>query len=669
MKSKIQLKSESIERAGVSKDYKKGIAEYVWNAFDAGASKVNITTTQNELGGLEAIKISDNGNGIDMESLDETFGVFLVSNKQKKPSWTSIHGSKGKGRFSFASFALQCVWDTVYASETGNKKYSITINKEEKDYFEATDGNKTLEKTGTIVTISGICGLTNEEINSNDLRKCFLNIFSWYLYLNKERKFKITINGVEIDYKEVIDEVISEKVNINLGMYQFEVNFIKWLGKISEKYYYYFLDSDMCERYKQFTSYNNNTIEFPHSVYIKSNYFDDFEVVGNTIDSEQVCFLKNQKDSLYLRLIQELKKIIENKRKKFIKLDAPKILDQFNKEGVMPKFRQSKYDIERKKDLEEVVCEIYSIQPRIFQKCNIEQKKSIIGFLNLLLDSDERSGIINIIDNITKLTPEERKSLSDILVKADFSRIIRTLKMIENRYKVIECLKKLVYDLNKFTNERNHIQKIIENNYWIFGEQYNLVTADKNFEKALRSYLYALDDSRDIELYKIENQDRLRRPDIFMCRSRYYEMPNSIESEENVIVELKEPNVILGKKIFRQIEDYMDLIMNESRFNSSLRKWKFIMVSTNVDSYIDGEYKTWSDKGRPFLVKLGEKYEIYAMTWDDVFKSFEIKHRYLLEKLEMDRAIIEEELEAKGIEISRAGVNQLTEELVAVDGF
>ncbi len=29
-------------------------------------------------------------------------------------------------------------------------------------------------------------------------------------------------------------------------------------------------------------------------------------------------------------------------------------------------------------------------------------------------------------------------------------------------------LKTLVYDLVKFTNERDHIQKIIEQNYWLF---------------------------------------------------------------------------------------------------------------------------------------------------------------------------------------------------------
>lgn len=52
------------------------------------------------------------------------------------------------------------------------------------------------------------------------------------------------------------------------------------------------------------------------------------------------------------------------------------------------------------------------------------------------------------------------------------------------------------------------------------------------------------------------------------------------------------------------------------------------------------------------------------MTWDDVFKSFDIRHQYLLNKLEFDKAIIQEELEAKGIDISREGSNELTQRLL-----
>lgn len=38
---------------------------------------------------------------------------------------------------------------------------------------------------------------------------------------------------------------------------------------------------------------------------------------------------------------------------------------------------------------------------------------------------------------------------------------------------------------------------------------------------------------------------------------------------------------------------------------------------------------------------------MYALTWDDVFKSFEIRHSFLLDKLKVDQEAIAEELTAK----------------------
>ena len=95
----------------------------------------------------------------------------------------------------------------------------------------------------------------------------------------------------------------------------------------------------------------------------------------------------------------------------------------------------------------------------------------MVGFLNLLLDSNERDRIISILDGIITLSEEEREQLSNVLRSTTISRINRMVNMMHDRYEVIETLRKLVYDLSKFTNERDHIQKIIEVNYWLFGEQ------------------------------------------------------------------------------------------------------------------------------------------------------------------------------------------------------
>ena len=117
--------------------------------------------------------------------------------------------------------------------------------------------------------------------------------------------------------------------------------------------------------------------------------------------------------------------------------------------------------------------------------------------------------------------------------------------------------------------------------------------------------------------------------------------------EENIVVELKAPRVLLTKKVLRQVEDYMDYVRRQPQFNSELRKWKFIAVCKEVDDYVKSQYKAFEDKGKVGLVFQVDNCEVYALTWDDIFKSFEIKHKPMLERLKYDRERVANELMAE----------------------
>ena len=150
--------------------------------------------------------------------------------------------------------------------------------------------------------------------------------------------------------------------------------------------------------------------------------------------------------------------------------------------------------------------------------------------------------------------------------------------------------------------------------------------------------------------------------DIFMCAKRPLDVyQNSSIKEENIILELKAPTVPIGAEIFQQIESYMEIIRKEPQFNSSLREWKFYAISNEVSDFIKGKYEENEAKGQPFLVKALRNYKIFIMTWDDVFKNFEHKHRFLYDKLIIDKEKLEEQFEKQ--DKSREGANKLTEDI------
>lgn len=664
LEHKAELTSNSIEKISTSTDVNQCLGEYIWNGFDAGASIVEVNTIKNSLGGIEEIEIIDNGSGINYNDLSKTFKRVLDSEKINKYYNDNIHGSKGRGRFAFINFAESAIWETVYKDEEkkANLKYKIIMDKNSAQQFKTTDQTKYENVSYTKVTLSGINSLKKLNPNSKKFTEFLNKNFASFLYLNKEKKYKIIINGVEFDYMKTIDSEVSESMEYELNNFKFEVHFIKWVGRIDEDYYFYFRNNKNEQIYKCFTSFNKKSMVFPHSVYVKSKYFDNFEEINNS-NSDSFLTKFNQKNETFKKLYNELIDVLNKKIKDYIKTKAPIKIEKLEKDGAFPDFKNTRYDQLRKDDLKVVLTELYVIEPKILDG-NPKQQKTIVGFLNLLLESDEREGIINIMDNINNLSFEERQNLNQLLQKTTLSRIIRTVSMIQNRLDVIETLKTLVYDLEVFTNERDHIQKIIEDNYWLFGENYHLVSADKNFEVLLSKYIYRLEGYKDEEKYLKDNPQRLRRPDIFMCRSQSLNFENSTQGEENIIVELKAPKVVLNIEIYRQVEDYMRLIIKEPRFNSKLRRWKFIMVGKSVDDDIRILYENVKDKGQNFLVKGGKDFEIYAMTWDDVFKMFEINHSYILKKLDLEKSFIENNISEMTSEEGRALVNEITNEIL-----
>ena len=359
--------------------------------------------------------------------------------------------------------------------------------------------------------------------------------------------------------------------------------------------------------------------------------------------------------------MKELRNRLISYERFFVKeIGAIDLLSKFTKNGSMPIFKNNKYDLERQKDLQEAIKNIYIIQPKIFKGLNIEQEKTLVGFLNLLLDSDERDKIISILDGIVNLSNEEREQLKIVLSSTTISRINRMVNMIYNRHKVIEILRTLVYDLSKFTNERDHIQKIVEQNYWLFGEQFHMVSHDESFENLISKYLCVLD-GEDVKSDSIGDEERKRRPDIFMCRQYIHSYKYSNLREDNVIVELKRPSVKIGTTQFRQIEDYRNFIRKEAQFNSQLRTWKFYVVSKEISEEISAKYQAFEHYNKPFLIDVVANFEIYAMSWDDVFKSFELQHNYILEKLGFDKSQIKNDIPS--VLSTKDGVTVLTQEI------
>lgn len=405
-----KITAKSIQQSGLPSDYKKALAEYIWNGFDAGADTVSLDFSANALGGLEQFSISDNGSGIDVATIDDTFGNFLDSGKRDLlKSGGFQRGRKGKGRYAFSTFAARAGWSTRFVGPQGKVlSYRILISRGDLQHFSIDDRLFLKDgDTGTVVAFFDFFDLSGPSLESVEFRDFLAGEFGWFLFLNRHREFRILINGLELAYRDTIGD--SRELVEQIGEDTFRIVFIRWNRRIGDRYFFYFLGSNQRERARKHTSFNNRAIEFHHSVYIESAFFDGF------LETEQDVpvlegFGSNQAHPSFRALLKLLNGLVFAKEKEFIReVQAERLVGEYAEKGFLPEVGL------RHERLEQLLRELYCADPRIFAPGNSQQGRVLVGTLNLLLQKGGVEDLVGLVAGVAELGEEERDSLRGAL--------------------------------------------------------------------------------------------------------------------------------------------------------------------------------------------------------------------------------------------------------------
>lgn len=667
-KNKVSITDSSI-KSGVTSDAKKAICEFIWNGFDANAFHVELSYVANEIGFISSLIIKDDGDGISRSMLDSTFGKYQDSIKRKSFQWSSqVKGHRGKGRYAFNCFATRADWVSICKENDKLIKHHISIDAGDNDHFndysEEADNMIVHDvETGTEVTFTNV-DLTQAFFESDDFTEYLKKEFAVFLKLNENAGKYITVNGKMLDYNSLIAETDTLQLNINDEkdghVYGFHLTFVRWKEKMKENYCSYFLDDSQIEHFEKTTTLNNKDTGFHHSVYVISSYFNSFvppqkpktKTKHKTeIENQNLIYFpdfrgdKTEKDQVFKQLLKKVKVWILEKEKEYIShVAGEELWAKFEKNGTVTK-PTNKYELPLYEDLKQTVKGIYSVQPKIFTNIKKEQAKTLVGCLNLLLQTDKREDLITIIESVVKMSAEERHRLAEILQVTELSYITNTISLLENRLKTVSAIKAMLFDKSLNAYEVPDVQKMVSSAFWLFGEQYNIVTeAEPDFQQALERYLNMIrKDNKGVGKSKI-SVEKLKHPDVNKEMDIFaFRQTKTSNAIENIIVELKRPNIKLGELELSQVKTYMRLIYQQPQFNSTAAKWTFILVGNELDNSgtIEGEYltnKTWGKKDLVYHVDSNsQNYEIYVKTWSTLFDDFEMRHNFLLQKLQFRR--------------------------------
>jgi hypothetical protein len=178
------------------------IAELIWNALDADACDVKVDVIQNSLGAIDAIRVSDDGSGIDISDIDHNFGNLGGSWKRNtdktREAGRVLHGCKGRGRFKAFAIGNFVEWRTT-VEESGGALRSFVISGEAADpsHFRLDAVAESGPAAGTEVLITHIRGtlpsLRDTPAVMQQLAACFA------LYLKAYPNVRIYYQGLPVN--------------------------------------------------------------------------------------------------------------------------------------------------------------------------------------------------------------------------------------------------------------------------------------------------------------------------------------------------------------------------------------------------------------------------------------------------------------------------------------
>jgi len=605
--------------------------EYIWNSFDAGATEVDINykfALDND-SNINEILIEDNGSGWDFKK-EKSTKLFLSSAKQdaiKEPKQSLPKGKYGRARYVFVWIA-----DHLEIFSSGQK---LTLNK---DTEVKPEKSETAPDRGTKVVICK----PNYDFSSIffDEKELFRNIaleFCWFLKQND--KYKIRINKKLVDIKFNIKKEFSfgkeifEKEDIKFDS-EFSVSIVIWEKKPSEWSKFFFLDNEGKEISVILTGMNKKGDDFWHSVYIRSDYFKNSVFEDNSLDVKQLSFGDGTKKENKKIIIVLLKQKLEKIRREYLVENSESIISNLEKNRLLPNLPEMGiYDKESFKDLLKAA---YTISPSLFVRKSEEEQKFICTTFAGLLSSQDDDIVKTVLEQLQALTPEDKAALRDILKKTSLSNVVKTIKEVESRLAVIDKLKKLVFDSEKHTLE-SELQRVLDENFWIFGEQFRLFSTT---EGSLKKVLYKYAE----KIFGIENPEisanSRKEVDLFLVKTQ----SENEKCKRNVVVEIKRPNKTLGKEEYDQIEEYKEIIINESVCNSENMYWEFYLIGNEYNEYIKKKINAFKlygelERGLVFWEQEG-RVKLYVRKWSDILEvEWENKMKFLKEKLKSRQKI------------------------------
>lgn len=609
------------------------LSELVWNGFDSGSDRVQIHLDQNRLDGLQTIRVRDYGSGIDRAKVEEFFGNLGDSWKKKKVrvNGRSLHGKNGKGRFRAFALGTLVEWNTTYVAGDG-KSHSYRIrgqaaSLDDFDIFDPVlaDG----ASTGTEVVISNLkyeFGSLMKEAAHMEVAKIFAAYLTEYPDLRLEydglwiepKKAQLSHKEYRIDDVELAGE---RKTNITVSV-------VEW--KIPTERALHLCDANGISLHETQVGPYIKAPGFNFTAYIKSDHFRE-------LDKQNQLILDELHPDVLLLIKAGRDKIKEHFRRRLLE-DQGRAIERWKSEKIYP--YEEKSDLDPVEAAERQVFDILAVNVESylpeFDEADTKSRKFTFRLLAQAVKENPDS-VQEIIGEVLGLRKEAQDDLAELLKKTPLASIISSAKTVANRLNFLVGLENLLFDAatKKRLLERDQLHKILENEAWLFHEEFTLAGSEQRLDEVLQKHISILGPRKDNPGAVLLADGKTGRLDLMFHK---VVQPRTGEYDY-LIVELKRPAQKIDADVITQIKKYAHAVASDERFHDIPAKWTFIAVSNDFDDFAKQEANQ-RDRPKGVIYDHGElNITVSAKKWSEIINDARARLRFVNAQLsyEADR--------------------------------
>ena len=586
----------------------QAIAELIWNGLDAEATNIKVTAEADQIN-LTSLTVQDNGHGMSRAEAVQYFqylgGSWKKANNTSKNGLRHLHGKEGKGRLRALALGRVAEWTVTGKSAEGPlETFTVLIIRDDLRRARISLPTKPAPgaRSGTRIRITEMD--KDWRLDAAGVIQEISELFA--LYLTEYPDVSISVDGRKVDPAAATSCKRTYKLPpIESGDESFpaDLEVIEW--KRETERMLYLCDEGGLPLHR--IPPNIQAPGFEFSAYLKSRYNSRLNQQG-TLDAGEF-------DPGIAKAIEDSKDQLRAHFKARQAEDTRSLVERWKQEAVYPYKGDPDTPVKAaERQVFDIVAQNVADALPDFEAQDKRNKRFQLRMLRQAIEKSPEE-VQLIMTEVLGLSKGKQEELAKLLKKTTLSAVISAAKMVADRLEFLTGFETMLFDkdLKKLFKERSQLHKILEENTWIFGEQFALTLSDRSLNEVLLKHQKEIG-STSKDKKKVKRLDgRTGIVDLFLTRR----IPTPRADErEYLIVELKAPSVKIGSKETAQLRSYAFAIQSDERFRNMRVHWEFWVVSTDMTPEAIQEVTTID---RPYgMLDRKTNCNMWIRTWSEI---------------------------------------------------